>query len=157
MSFEPHESELDLTYSERYKVVKTLLYSSTYLPTPRVQKFGDIQKSLHCKNVIFDNVSIILSESHAKAFQMFPMLITALENFANFLPCIVVLVKLPVKCLCVSLFPTFQSKNVLGRVNASLCGIMSTLILKQTSKEARVLLDIAWYFKNNCFTSAHWV
>ena len=34
MSFEPHESELDLTYSERYKVVKTLLYSSTYLPTP---------------------------------------------------------------------------------------------------------------------------
>ena len=27
----------------------------------------------------------------------------------------------------------------------SLCGIMSTLILKWTSKEARVLLDIAWY------------
>ena len=42
MSFEPHESELDLTYSERYKVVKTLLCSSTYLPTPGVQKFGDI-------------------------------------------------------------------------------------------------------------------
>ena len=32
MSFEPHESELDLTYSERYKVVKTLLHSSTYIP-----------------------------------------------------------------------------------------------------------------------------
>ena len=42
MSFEPHESELDLTYSERYKVVKTLLCSSTYLPTPGVQKFGDV-------------------------------------------------------------------------------------------------------------------
>ena len=42
MSFEPHESELDLTYSERYKVVKTLLPSSTYLPTPGVQKFGDV-------------------------------------------------------------------------------------------------------------------
>ena len=42
MSFEPHESELDLTYSERYKVAKTLLLSSTYLPTPGVQKFGDV-------------------------------------------------------------------------------------------------------------------
>ena len=32
MSFEPHESELDLTYSERYKVVKTLLHGSTCIP-----------------------------------------------------------------------------------------------------------------------------
>ena len=39
MSFEPHESELDLTYSERYKVVKTLLHSSTYIPAnPRRPK-----------------------------------------------------------------------------------------------------------------------
>ena len=28
----------------------------SYLPTPRVQKSGDIEKSLHCENVIFDNV-----------------------------------------------------------------------------------------------------
>ena len=39
MSFEPHESELDLTYSERYKVVKTLLHSSTDIPAnPRRPK-----------------------------------------------------------------------------------------------------------------------
>ena len=43
MSFEPHESELDLTYSERYKVVK-LCYTALhiYLPTPGDQKFGDV-------------------------------------------------------------------------------------------------------------------
>ena len=33
-----------------------IVYNDTfsYLPTPRVQKSGDIKKSLHCKNVIFD-------------------------------------------------------------------------------------------------------
>ena len=33
-----------------------IVYNDTfsYLPTPRVQKSGDIQKSLHRKNVIFD-------------------------------------------------------------------------------------------------------
>ena len=57
MSFEPHESELDLTYSERYKVVKTLLHSSTDIPAnPRRPKFGESRNLLHCKNVIFDNV-----------------------------------------------------------------------------------------------------
>ena len=59
-----------------------------YLPTPRVQKSGDVLKSLHCKNIIFDNVRI-LSENHPKAFRMFPMSITACENHANFLPFIV--------------------------------------------------------------------
>ena len=32
---------------------------------PRVQKSGDVYKSLHCKNVIFDNVWLI-SENHPK-------------------------------------------------------------------------------------------
>ena len=29
---------------------------SAYLPTPRVQKSGDVKKSLHCETVIKDNV-----------------------------------------------------------------------------------------------------
>ena len=46
MSFEPHESELDLTYSERYKVEKTSYAAlHIYLPTPGDQKFGDVLKS----------------------------------------------------------------------------------------------------------------
>ena len=61
---------------------------NTYLPTPQVQKSGDILKSLHCKNIIFDNVWI-LSENHPKAFWMFLTSITACENHTNFLPCIV--------------------------------------------------------------------
>ena len=31
-------------------------FPDAYLPTPTVQKPGDILKSLHCMNVIFDNV-----------------------------------------------------------------------------------------------------
>ena len=43
MSFEPHESELDLTYSERYKVEKTSYAAlHTSLPTSGDQKFGDV-------------------------------------------------------------------------------------------------------------------
>ena len=40
MSFEPHESELDLTYSERYKVEKTSYAAlHNYIPTnPRRPK-----------------------------------------------------------------------------------------------------------------------
>ena len=59
-----------------------------YLPTPGVQKSGEVQESLHCKNVIFNNVWM-LSKNHQKAFQMFSTSITAWENRANFLPCIV--------------------------------------------------------------------
>ena len=59
-----------------------------YLPTPRVQKSGDVKKSLHCKNVIIDNVWI-LSENHPKTFRMFLTSITVWENRANFLACIV--------------------------------------------------------------------
>ena len=43
---------------------------------------------INCKNIIFDNVGI-LSENHPKAFRMFLTLITACENHANFLTCIV--------------------------------------------------------------------
>ena len=58
MSFEPHESELDLTYSERYKVVKTLLHSSTYIPAnpPETKNLEMSRNLLHCKNAIFDDV-----------------------------------------------------------------------------------------------------
>ena len=63
-------------------------FPDAYLPTPRVQKPGDILKSLHWMNVIFDNVWII-SKNHLKAFWMFLTSRTACKNRANFLPCIV--------------------------------------------------------------------
>lgn len=56
-------------------------FPDTYLPTPRVQKPGDILKSLHCMNIIFDNVSIIF-KNHLKAFQMFPTSRTARKKTA---------------------------------------------------------------------------
>ena len=67
---------------------KPVTSPNMYLPTPGVQKSGDVLKSSHCKNIIFDNVWI-LSENHPKAFRMFLTSITACENHANFLPCIV--------------------------------------------------------------------
>ena len=66
----------------------TACFPDTYLPTPRVQKPGDILKSLHRINIIFDNVWII-SKNHLKAFRIFPTSRKACENCANFLPCIV--------------------------------------------------------------------
>ena len=66
----------------------SLQLPSTYLPTPRVQKSGDVYKSLHCKNVIFYNVWK-LSEIPPKAFRMFSTSITVCENHTNFLPSIV--------------------------------------------------------------------
>ena len=66
----------------------SLQLPSTYLPTPRVQKSGDVYKSSHCKNVIFYNVQK-LSEIPLKAFRMFSTSITVCKNHTNFLPSIV--------------------------------------------------------------------
>lgn len=63
-------------------------FPDAYLPTPEVQKPGDVLKSLHCMNVIFDNVWII-SKNHLKAIRMLLTSRTACKNRANFLSCIV--------------------------------------------------------------------
>ena len=93
---------------------KPVTSPNTYLPTPGVQKSGDVLKSLHCKNIIFDNVWI-LSENHPKAFRMFLTSITACGNHVNFLPRIVqfdwlIFNQLQFDCI-VSCFPIKNSSN----------------------------------------------
>lgn len=91
----------------------TQLYIYTFQP-PETKNLETSRNLLHCKNVIFDNVWIILSENHPKNIQIFLTLITAWENCTNFLPCIVVLVKLPVKCLAFLFFQLFSLKMSWG-------------------------------------------
>ena len=100
----------------------SLQLPSTYLPTPTVQKSGDIYKSLHCKNVTFYNVWK-LSENHPKVFGNVPDVDNSMQKphqlstiycaiwLVDFWPIIILVKHLSIWLLCITFSIEFSSNK----------------------------------------------